>query len=167
MRTEQLERIGGGREAEVFAWGDGRVLRLAHDASRAAAVEREALALEAAHRAGASVPAVYERLTVDGRPGVVMDRVDGDDLLAWLGRRPWTVWSTGKTLGRQHVALHRVVAPEGLPPLPEELRRRLSSELVPADVRRLALDRLEQLPDGERLCHGDFHPANVLRTGKG
>ncbi|HET9060352.1 MAG TPA: phosphotransferase [Acidimicrobiales bacterium] len=27
-----------------------------------------------------------------------------------------------------------------------------------------ALDMLRTLPDGDRLCHGDFHPANVLGT---
>src|ERR671924_42075 len=26
---------------------------------------------------------------------------------------------------------------------------------------------LEQLPDGDRLCHGDFHPANVLVGKRG
>jgi aminoglycoside phosphotransferase (APT) family kinase protein len=167
VRTAQLERLGGGREADVYAWDEGRVVRLARDPSHAVRVEREALALEAARRAGVPVPAVYERLMIDGRPGVVLDRVDGDDLLVWLGRRPWALWPVARTLGRQHAALHRVEAPDGLPPLREELRRRLRSRLVPADVRRLALARLERLPDGDRLCHGDFHPANLLRNGTG
>ena len=51
-------------------------------------IEREAIALAAAHRAGAGVPGVYERVTVDGRPGVVLDRVDGIDLLGALAGRP-------------------------------------------------------------------------------
>lgn len=163
----QLERLGAGREAEVFAWDDGRVLRLARDPGRAGMIEREALALAAAHSAGARVPGVYERLTVDGRPGVVLDRIDGIDLLEWLGRRPWALRSVATTLGRQHAALHRVRAPEGLPVLREDLRHRLQSRLVPDDVRRLALERLARLPDGDRLLHGDFHPANLLRTGNG
>jgi aminoglycoside phosphotransferase (APT) family kinase protein len=28
------------------------------------------------------------------------------------------------------------------------------------------LDRLRTLPSGDRLCHGDFHPANILGTLK-
>ena len=128
-------------------------------------IEREILALDAAHRAGARVPAVHERVTVDGRPGVVLDRVDGDDLLVWLARRPWTLLRVALTLGEEHAALHRIAAPDGLPPLRAELRHRLGSALVPADVRERALERLELLPDGDRLLHGDFHPANLLRAG--
>lgn len=162
-RLADLTRLGAGREAEVFAWSGERVLRLARDPRRAPFVEREALALAAAHRAGAPVPAVYERVTVDGRPGVIMERVDGHDLLTRLGRRPWSVPAVGRVLGRVHARLHRVRAPREFLDLRREMRRRLESELVPGDVRRMALARLEHLPDGDRLCHGDFHPGNLLR----
>jgi len=39
--------------------------------------------------------------------------------------------------------------------------------LVPDDVRARALERIDGLPDGDRLLHGDFHPANLLRTTDG
>jgi aminoglycoside phosphotransferase (APT) family kinase protein len=164
---DSLELVGGGREAEVFAWGDGRVLRLARDPAHAGAIEREALALAAAREASVPVPAVHERVTVDGRPGLVLDRLEGEDLLTTVLRRPWTGWEVAKTLGRQHASLHCITAPAGLPPLRETLRRRLSSDLVPDRLRLLALARLERLPDGDRLCHGDFHPGNLIRTRVG
>ena len=162
-----LELLGAGREAEVFAWDDGRVLRLARDPAGTGMVEREVIALAAARGAGASVPGVYERVTVDGRPGVVLDRIDGVDLLDWLAGHPWDLRSVARILGTEHVSLHRVEAPAGLPALHDELRQRLGSPLVPADVRRRALERLEELPRGDRLLHGDFHPANLLRTAHG
>ena len=58
-------------------------------------------------------------------------------------------------------------APEGLPDLHAELRHRLGSPLVPEDVRAHALERLAALPSGDRLLHGDFHPANLLRSADG
>ena len=58
--------------------------------------------------------------------------------------------------------LHRVARTCALPALREELRHRLGSELSPAHIRARALERLERLPDGDRLLHGDFHPANLL-----
>jgi aminoglycoside phosphotransferase (APT) family kinase protein len=167
VSTRDLELLGSGREAEVFAWDDGRVLRLARDPSQAGMIEREVIALAAAHAAGANVPGVHERITVDGRPGVVLDRVDGVDLLDSLASRPWTVRSVGKAVGAEHAALHRVEAPAGLPDLHDELRHRLGSPLVPDDVRTRALERLATLPAGDRLLHGDFHPANLLRTEDG
>jgi aminoglycoside phosphotransferase (APT) family kinase protein len=38
---------------------------------------------------------------------------------------------------------------------------------VPEPLRDAVLRRLERLPEGDRLCHGDFHPANVLRSASG
>ena len=165
LRLGNLERLGGGREAEIFAIGEGRVLRLARNRARAACIEREVAAMRAARQAGAPVPAVYEQLELEGRPGMVIERLEGDDLLARLGKRPWSVRSVGRTLGRVHAQLHRVTAPAGLPSVRDELRRRLGSELVPAAVRELALARLAELPHGDRLCHGDLHPANLLPAG--
>jgi aminoglycoside phosphotransferase (APT) family kinase protein len=34
-------------------------------------------------------------------------------------------------------------------------------------VRDAVLQALAALPDGDRLCHGDFHPDNVLLTARG
>src|SRR5205823_5058724 len=97
-RVGDLERLGEGREAETFAWGEGQILRLMRDPSHAARLEREELALEAARRAGVPVPAVYGRRTLDGRPGMIMERVDGPDLLTVLLRQPWRLPSVARTL---------------------------------------------------------------------
>lgn len=37
---------------------------------------------------------------------------------------------------------------------------------MPGELRQRALEILESLPAGDRLCHGDFHPANVLRDDR-
>jgi aminoglycoside phosphotransferase (APT) family kinase protein len=163
----ELVLVGRGREADVLAWDEGRVLRLAHHPAQAPVLDRESLVLRAAHGAGAPVPAVYERTEVRGRPGLVMERLDGPDLLTLLGARPWLIVSVARSSGRTHAALHELPAPERLTTVHELLRDRLASELVPTDVRDRALDRLERSSDGDRLCHGDFHPGNMLRTPRG
>jgi aminoglycoside phosphotransferase (APT) family kinase protein len=117
VRVSELRLIGKGREAEVFAWDEHRVLRLAYEPSHAEHVAREALVLAAAHRAGAPVPSPYQQVTLEGRPGVVVDRVDGEDLLTVLGRRPWLVFAVGRTCGALHARLHDVPAPAELPEL--------------------------------------------------
>jgi hypothetical protein len=38
---------------------------------------------------------------------------------------------------------------------------------LPDDLRQRALSALDKLPDGRSLCHGDFHPGNVLLTAQG
>lgn len=163
--TEGLERVGIGYQAEVFAWGSGRVLRLAYRPDQREEVERQSAALTAAGRAGAPVPTIFERIDVDGRPGVVMERLDGEDLLFVLGRKPWLLPDIARALGRLHAALHEVEAPPELPAVRELVAQRLISPVVPDEVRDRALARLEQLPAGNRLGHFDLHPANVLGVG--
>ncbi|MGH2728645.1 MAG: phosphotransferase family protein, partial [Actinomycetota bacterium] len=35
------------------------------------------------------------------------------------------------------------------------------------ELRSFALENLERIPEGERLCHGDFHPGNTIVTKDG
>src|SRR5919197_5118996 len=115
VRVDDLSRVGQGREAEIFTWGEGRVLRLARTAALRDAVERERVALLAAQRCGAPVPAAYERIDVDGRPGLVLERLDHPDLLVGMLRRPWGLPEVPEVLARLQAALHETPAPPELP----------------------------------------------------
>lgn len=111
---------------------------------------------------GIPVPAVHGVVVVDGRPGLIMDRIDGEDLLTTLSRRPWQLAGSASGLGGLQARLHDVVAPPELPDLRATLAERLDSPHLPPEARSFARDQLAGLPDGERLCHGDFHPGNVI-----
>jgi aminoglycoside phosphotransferase (APT) family kinase protein len=54
-----------------------------------------------------------------------------------------------------------------LPSQQEALQRQITEADVTAPVRQAALQQLEILPDGQMLCHGDYHPENVLMTQTG
>ena len=163
--NEPLKKIGEGREAELFLLPDGRVLRLLRSGLPFAdeRVAAEAAALAAATAAGAPAPRLYETVIREGRPGLVMERVEGPDLLTLVTRRPWLVISVARRTGRLHAELTAVQAPESLVSLKERIAWRIrESSAVPPELRDEGLRALAELPDGDRLCHGDFHPANVL-----
>ena len=165
MTKKELQKLAEGREAEIFAWDDGTVLRLLRSPDGRRQLEWEAAAMRAAADAGVRVPAVRELTSVDGRPGLVMERIDGVDMLTLVGKRPWLVFSVGAQSGRIHAVLHEVRAPESLIPLRERLRGRIEQAgPLPADLARFALELLDGLPDGDRICHGDLHPGNIMRT---
>jgi aminoglycoside phosphotransferase (APT) family kinase protein len=162
-----MERLGDGREAEILAWGSGQVLRLLK-APIPGQAEREAAAMTAAGAAGAPVPAVYGVVTVDERTGIVMERIEGPDQLSVLGRRPWLLQATGRLLGDVHARLHETSLPPELPATRDWLKERIGgSDLVPERLAKVALRLLEELPDGNALCHGDLHPGNVLLGREG
>ena len=167
-RLSDLKRIGEGREAEIFAWGEGSILRLMREPGSGDRADQQLDAMTTAWEAGVPVPAPGRRIDVEGRPGIVMERVAGPDLLTLMGRRPWTVPWVAKTLGTVHASMHEVIGPSSLPTLRESLRERIiAAPALPEDVRARSLRVLEDLPDGDRLCHGDFHPGNLLRSPRG
>lgn len=156
-------RIGSGREAEILAWGEGKALRLMWKPERRPLLEREAAALHAARAAGAPVPEVHELIEYARRPGLVMERVDGPDLLTLLAKKPWKVLWTARICGQAHARLHDPPAPPELPRLRALLDEHISSSpALPDELRSFALQELSRLPDGDRICHGDFHPGNML-----
>jgi aminoglycoside phosphotransferase (APT) family kinase protein len=155
--------LGEGREAEIYEWDDGTVLRLYREPAAGSRIAGETAAMRAAAACGIPVPAVVEEVTVDGRPGVVMTRIDGIDGITLLGKRPWTLMRFGRWLGDLQARLHEVDAPSELPALRVRIRDRIqaAAPLTPALAARL-LRTLDTLPDGKAICHGDFHPGNVL-----
>lgn len=163
-----MERLAEGREAEVFLHGDGLVLKLWREPGYALRREREAAALGVLGSAGLPAPQVHEVVTVDGRPGLVVDRVPGVSLLDEVGANPLLFDRVARAMAEAHAAMHEVVAPAALPSLKDELRERIeAAEPLPPELRPSVLAVLDALPDGDRLCHGDLHPGNMLGSAAG
>jgi hypothetical protein len=168
VETQALVKVAEGREAEMFEWGDGRLLRLLRNPLHAGSMQWEAAATRAARSGGLRVPEVYEMRSVNGRPGMVVERIQGRDLLSEIAAGPWRLWSIGKACGELHARMAGITAGPDLRELRETLADQIRrSPLVPETYADYALRELEELPEGNSLCHGDFHPANVLRSGGG
>jgi hypothetical protein len=150
-------KLGAGREADVYVYGDAAVLKLyrpgfgGHRAETAALESLDGIA-----------PRLLGVVDQDGRAGLVLERFDGPDMLTLLRRQPWRVLGLAGALATTHRAIHRVPAPAALPELRPVLADRIDDAALPPHLRSFALRVLDGLPDGDRLCHGDYHPGNVL-----
>jgi aminoglycoside phosphotransferase (APT) family kinase protein len=155
-----LELLGQGRVAEVYADGE-HVLKLYVQGFQREQVEREAAILDALRDLPISVPAALDIVGEKGRWGLRMTRMPGRTLaetaMAVSDRAAFLAAFAGL-----HAA---VLACPGhdLPPLRQRLSQRIAAapHLTEVDRDRL-LKRLTGMSDGDRLCHGDFHPLNVL-----
>lgn len=164
--TQGLRLIGQGREAEVFECRDGRVLKLLRAPGPSKGLAFEIAALHAARSAGVSVPQAYEEVVIDGRTNLMMERLEGSDLLTIIGQKPWLVFRSGRLTGEIHARINAARAPASLPAVRDVVTRGLA-RLAPSEptlaewVGRI----LAHLPDGDALCHGDFHPGQLMSSG--
>ena len=163
----QLKKIAEGREAEVFEYGEGRVLRLFRPGRSLEDAKVQAAILQSAADAGVRVPAVHGVETVEGRAGIVMERIEGRDLFELIAGKPWRVFSLSALTARLQANMHDQTAPSALPPTREQHRQAVSDSGAPDEFIAAALKTLDSLPDGDRLLHGDFHPGNIMLGDQG
>ena len=167
--------LGRGRRATVLA-DRGTALKVwaPGDARAETEARREAAVLEALAAQGLPVPAC---LGVERRGtgwALRLELIAGPTWgAAWLSRdaeAATDVTDAGDPLRAMAAALARVHArilgsraPAGLPRLKDRLADRIAraAGLAPR-VRAGCLATLGALSDGAALCHGDFHPFNVM-----
>lgn len=159
------------------AWRQPLVLRIKADADRTEeALDEAAIQGWVADR-GFPSPRVLHVF----RPGElvdtaaqVMERAPGVLVLDDVLRRPWRAPRSVALLARLHADLHGL-RPDGFPRDDDLLDRRLrltqhAAEALQDDPLRAGLDRVGAIAPRLRdappaVCHGDFHPLNVIVDG--
>lgn len=153
--------LAQGRTAEIFAWGEHHVLKLLHSGAPSAA-QAEAHNARAAHAGGVPTPKVIAVLEYAGRAGIIFERVKSVSMLHVLVAQPWRLWPLARAFAALHAAIHRVQAWPTLPTAHARLRQSISAAALPEPLQQRTLMVLEKLAHGQQLCHGDFHPDNVV-----
>jgi hypothetical protein len=147
--------LGAGARADVFEWGD-RVLKLYRSPDAKAAAFREAPIQAAVESLELPVPAVGGVQQVDGRWGVVSDRVRQASFAERMRAEPEAMPTYLAEMARLHVQIHAYPAPQLA-----SLKTKLASDIAAArpigDEQRLALlGGLAGMPDGDRYVTGIF-----------
>lgn len=159
--TEDHLLLGSGNMADVFARGS-RVLKLYKDFAAKPAAFGEAGLHAAVEAMGLPVPRVWGVEEVDGRWGIVFDRIHGPSLGERMRAAPAAVSGYLDTMAGLHLRIHEQTA-TGFPSVKQRLAARIdAASQLNVGRREDLLADLAVLPDGGRLCHGDFHPMNIL-----
>jgi len=166
LLTAELGRpIAAGATADIHTWRDGQVLKLYRASVPRRVGAREARITAALHAAGVRVPAVGELIEVNGRLGLPMEKLVGHPLSSRLvdsqaGAR------AGHVAAQVHAVMHALTEPS-LTPMREQFRKILEAGSLPTERKRSVVAAMNALPDGDRICHGDFHAANIVVTDRG
>ena len=155
--------IAVGRTAEVFALGDTQVLKLLLPAFPRSMADHEAEVARVVVEVYPGAPRLMGTANVDGRPGLIYERIDGPTMDSFVRGHVWQASRLGRTLGELHAAVHAADG-TGLAPQRDALRSAIDEAApdLPPGSREAALRRLDELPGGTAMCHGDLHPGNVI-----
>ncbi|MDQ0899052.1 aminoglycoside phosphotransferase family protein [Paenibacillus sp. V4I7] len=153
--------IGEGNTATVYEWEEGTVLKLFDQGYPNKAVEREFQNAKAINGMNFAKPKAYEIICCEGRMGILYDRVEGESLLDW-------VLKTGDLQGCAELMarLHKTIVQNKVSNVMNYKEFLKSNILIAPSTNLLeqeaVLEILDRLKDGDTLCHGDFHPGNIL-----
>ena len=128
--------LASGRDSDIFEYGPGLVLRRSREGR---SMKQEARIMDYVRGQGFPVPAVDE-ISPDGLD-MVIERIEGPDMVAMMEKRPWTIRQLGRTLAGLHRQLHDLTAPDWLSEAP--------------------------VGHGVSLLHLDLHPLNVMIGPRG
>jgi aminoglycoside phosphotransferase (APT) family kinase protein len=153
--------LGSGKEAEIFECGSD-VVKLYRSAEPKRAAFREAAILAMAESFGLPIPTVHGVRRIGDRWCIAMQRVDGPSFARVTLDQPHLIPAYLQEMARLQLWVH---GQSGIQLA--HLKARLAANIQRATMLREAhrselLRRLAALPDGDRLCHGDFHPLNIL-----
>jgi tRNA A-37 threonylcarbamoyl transferase component Bud32 len=159
--------IAQGRTAEIYDWDRDHVLKLYLEWCPPNWVEYEARVARAINEAGIPSPTVGKIVEVNGRRGLIYERIQGISMLQDMNARPWTLLKHAHSLAELQVQINGQSI-TGLP----SYKDRISYDIrktphLSKDLQNKVLARLEDLTDGQNICHGDHHPGNVLITKSG
>ena len=159
--------IGVGRTAEVYAWDDGQILKLYRPELPRDWVGYEAKVGRIVAEAGLAAPAIGDVVEIGGRLGITYERIAGPSMLDALARQPWRLLRSARQFAQVHAAMHACRRPE-LPAQRDAFARAIRhAAALPEATRRRVLEALADLPDGEAVCHGDYHPDNIIVSPRG
>ena len=159
--------IARGRTAELYSWEEGRVLKLFYNWCQAEWIDREIMANAELASGQLPIPHLFGTVDIEDRRGLIFERVDGKSMLSQLQSKPWQVVNIARKFAGLQVEMHKIRASR-LPDLRAALRHTIERVEKLSETQKAAvLEKLELLPDGDCLCHFDFHPDQVLISASG
>lgn len=127
----------------------------------------EALTHARVEATGLPVPIIHEVSVIDGRWAITMDLIEGKTLAEIIEENPQNLEKYVDDMVNLQLQVHAKQVPK-LSKLKDKLARQINSvDWLDDAVKFEMLSRLESMPKHNKLCHGNFTPANIILNEKG
>jgi Ser/Thr protein kinase RdoA (MazF antagonist) len=169
MQGSLGEKIGEGAHSEAYAWAPGQVVKLFKPGVPRGMAWFEVRMIRAVLAAGVPVPEVFGEVTLDGRFGIVLQRLDGPTLLQLTRTGAVTFERAGAIVAALAMSLHKTPPPPEVLSMRDHMESRLRHDdgKIPKHIATDVLALIDRLSPGDGLCHCDLSPGNVIMTAEG
>lgn len=157
-----MKMISQGNTAEVFHYGESKVLKLFRPNMPREAVFAEYEKICIIQSVLQNVPKAHEIILYENRYGIIYEKIAGSDMIKTMLLKPYRLKSCARRLAHFHAGFLNNDIDVGL-----KVKQKLDNEIdATNDLSDIDKERIKKylfsLPDGNRLCHFDFHPGNVM-----
>lgn len=163
MTTKKFVKEHLGKDLYVT---DEGFVKVFGDTYTKAGILNEALNQARVEETDLNIPKIRAIEVVDGKWSIVMDNIEGVTLSELMRKNP----EKEDEYLEMFVDLQRSVLSKRVPmlnKLKDKMQGRISEAKLDATTRYDLHTRLDSLPKHYNLCHGDFHPSNVIITADG
>lgn len=166
MKLQELRKLNQGNTAEIFAYGDGKILKLFREGLPPTIAQEEYQIAESVSQTLEIVPTVYGTTTVENRNGIIYEEIQGESMFEALMKHPLSIGHYGRFLARAHIMVGDARDTSLLSVKEKLLRDMERVQDLTEEEKSQIQSYLDTLPDRSALCHFDFHPGNVLIRNK-
>jgi len=154
--------IGQGYTAEIYQWGEHKILKLYRKNLPNSLCRLEYTITQKIYNQLGICPKVYKMVKVKERNGIIFEKISGKTMLEDMLRNIFALKKQSKLFAHYHLSIQKEVEFE-LPTVKEKLKNDIQRvPVLTIYEKRFLYQYIVGLPDGKTLCHFDFHPGNIM-----
>ena len=159
---KELSMIAQGGEADIYDVGGDKILRIPRKINKESS-EKDKILYSILERHQINVPKIYEYTPIDGKTAVVMQKIFGCTMLSKLKKYPLGAVRQIKRLAYMQTAISEIEVSSPFNTIQDIMNYFAAKPpLMEKKLIDFTMEMFNGLPKGNQLCHGDFHPGNIL-----
>ena len=163
VQLDGLCLIARGGQADIYDFGGNRVLRVGRRPQDLERIRYEFTVYTFLAGTDISFPKAFDLVEVGGLPAIIMEPLNGPSMMDLIRANPLSAKAKAGQLAELHFKIGKTSASEQITDVKAKAMFCIGkSESLSEPDKESILAVLNTLPNGTNLCHGDFHPGNIM-----
>jgi aminoglycoside phosphotransferase (APT) family kinase protein len=166
IKMKLTNPIATGNTADIFLQ-EGKIIKLFKEYLQDGEAEYEANKQKMVRSYGLPVPCVYEVTKIAGRQAIIMEYAAGKTIADRILEDETTAEQYLNLTVDIQLKIH-AIKPSSMELISDKLSRNINTASELSETQKAALlENLRSIPYENRLCHGDYHPFNLILNETG